>query len=177
MTLKHSEPISGVKCSKCLGSVQPRGSSKTICQPCYRKIHLRNIPSWYIRQLEKSNREKREAVRIKRGVDLSIPRVIGKKGEGHLTKAGYRSIIVDKYKSENNPKGRVYEHVYVMSEYLGRRLRDKETVHHKNGIRDDNRLENLELWNQSHTPGQRVDDKIEWAKQFLTEYGYKIIDP
>ena len=49
----------------------------------------------------------------------------------------------------------------VMEQHLGRSLRDKETVHHKNGIRDDNRLENLELWTSSPPPYQRVTDKLE----------------
>jgi len=90
-----------------------------------------------------------------------------------IDKDGY--VII---KKENHPNsksyGRIREHVYIMSEYLGRSIKDKETVHHKNGIKDDNRIENLELWSHSHPYGQRIEDKLLWAKQFLGEYGYKV---
>jgi hypothetical protein len=53
--------------------------------------------------------------------------------------------------------------------------RKGETIHHKNGIRDDNRLENLELWVNTIRYGQRLEDKILWCKDFLEQYGYKVI--
>jgi hypothetical protein len=62
------------------------------------------------------------------------------------------------------------EHRVIMEQILGRDLMKGENVHHINGVRDDNRPENLELWTTVQPSGQRVRDKIEWAKAFLAQY-------
>jgi hypothetical protein len=95
----------------------------------------------------------------------------GWKGGRFVDENGYVKI----YCPGHAPKALyVREHILVMEEYLGRRLLKEETVHHLNGIRDDNRIENLELWSKSHPPGQRVEDKIKWAKQILELYKVNI---
>lgn len=86
-------------------------------------------------------------------------------GDGrHHTKRGYVRICVGGVPD-------IAEHRHVMEKKIGRKLRAGEIVHHKNGIRSDNSPDNLELWLRKDPPGQRVADRIAWAKALLAEYG------
>lgn len=82
------------------------------------------------------------------------------KGEGTISDSGYKVF------------GTKFEHRLVMEKFLGRPLRGRsEIVHHRNGNRLDNRIENLELWLIGQPIGQRVQDQVAWARTILSDYG------
>ncbi len=64
----------------------------------------------------------------------------------------------------------VAQHRLVMEEHLQRPLWPDERVHHLNGDRTDNRVENLELWSVRQPSGQRVEDKLTYAREILRRY-------
>jgi hypothetical protein len=78
--------------------------------------------------------------------------------------SGYKIVKVPpntqgvKTKRGTSSNSWMWEHRYVMQQMLGRPLQKNENVHHINGVRDDNRPENLELWKRSQPAGIRAAD-------------------
>jgi len=85
-----------------------------------------------------------------------------------VSRHGYIRLFVQD--APGTPRRDVFEHRYVMEKAIGRALHSDETVHHKNGVKDDNRIENLELFCSRHGPGQRVTDQVAWAIDLLRAY-------
>jgi len=100
--------------------------------------------------------------RLRRTGNVNEDKPLSVRGVPHMDKQGYMQYT-------KNGK-RVWHHRQVMEEHLGRPLLSHESVHHKNGDRSDNRIENLEIWSSSQPSGQRIEDKIKWALEILETY-------
>ena len=74
-----------------------------------------------------------------------------------LDSHGYVQILCPGHPAAYNGRY-VPEHRLVIEAKLGRYLFPNETIHHRNGVRDDNRPENLEVWFSRHGRGQRYKD-------------------
>ena len=70
----------------------------------------------------------------------------------------------------SSKNGYVLHHIVVMEQTIGRHLVSGETVHHKNGVRNDNAPANLELWARPQPSGARAIDLLAWARTIVKTY-------
>src|SRR3989338_2881945 len=88
----------------------------------------------------------------------------------HIDKSGYIYVYFKTHPYADR-EGRIFEHRLIMEKKLGRYLYPFENVHHINGMRADNRIENLELWINKQPTGSRAEDVVKWAREILEVYG------
>ena len=103
--------------------------------------------------------------RFRRGLPFDHPLLKQPVGTRVALSTGYVKVKVDFDQSKW-----MLEHRLVMGRHLGRSLYAHEQVHHRDGDRANNDIENLELWSLSHPAGQRVWEKLEWARAFIAQY-------
>jgi hypothetical protein len=120
--------------------VRPNGTKKCSIEACEKKHNARGYCNTHYHRWKKY------------GDPLAESRQNGSDVYGYVYKSGKA------------------EHRRIMEELLGRKLLPNENVHHKNGVRSDNRIENLELWSKGQPAGQRIEDKVNWAIELLELY-------
>ena len=147
--------------TRLLSDRQPR----TCAVPdCGRRMHARGLCATHLDRLKS-----------KGDVQAKIP-VREVEGIGYLDRGGYLIIPVPPtLRHLTGGQNKAPEHRLVMALHLDRALADDEHVHHRNGVRTDNRLENLELWSVMQPKGQRVDDKVDFALEILRRYRRELL--
>lgn len=139
--MKYHDPISPEEWQAERDAVEAELEGRTKEVAC-RDCGVKFVTRW------RAKRTLCEACRLKSSTRKRVPQGRLLEGNRYLDKSGY----VQLYGLSMS------EHRHVMETMLGRQLLPGENVHHINGVRDDNRPENLELWVRPQPAGQRAHE-------------------
>lgn len=116
-------------------------SRKAMSEETRQKISRANTGNTFRKGFSVSQETKDKLSRVKKGKYFR-PSAFG----GHIKKRhdGYNTVYCPDH-PRSTKDGYVMEHVLIMENHIGRYLKNDEVVHHKNKVRDDNRIENLQL--------------------------------
>lgn len=166
---------------KCITCKVGKYFCKGRCKKCYENFRYAELKKYFELhpeeyEADKARRKglfrKRSGMEYDKTIDLTLK--IARAGQGTITWQGYKRLPGKGHPNSQKSSGCILEHVLVMSNYLGRPLNKGETVHHKNGDRLDNRIENLELRASNHGPGQNILDILKWCKDFINQYEHEL---
>ena len=128
-----------------------RNQVNRICKICKKRF---SVPMWKLKWHPPCNFCSRQCYWNWMKKETKREKSNAWKGGRQKTSKGY--IKCCKPNHPNNVGGYVLEHRLIMEKHLKRYLKPHEIVHHKNGIRDDNRLKNLELLVKNHPMGHSL---------------------
>lgn len=141
--------------------IQRRETPDTVCtfEECNKLAEVAGLCNGHVKQRNRGE----TLTKLKRSQNLR-----GVWGDWYLSGGGY----IERHRiTEDGVREYQKQHRYVKECQLGRPLLPNENIHHKNGVRGDNRIENLERWITPQPSGQRIPDKIRFALEIIALYG------
>ena len=144
------------ECNNCFELFIPSSRHKA-CPKCRAVLRKKNCPLCN----QSMTKDSHLCINCSNAIKPMNGRTYHKKGYVMVYKPRHPRAISGSY---------VFEHILVMERMIGRFLYKDENVHHKNGVKDDNRPDNLELWSTYQPAGQRVEDKLVWATEIIRRY-------
>lgn len=143
-----------------------RSSSERACEQCGKKFY---VPECRVRAgRSKGKYCSRPCAHQAWREGKGVPVYYGKRDGRLINVSGYVEVfrpnnptavrLREEGKHTHRSNGWILEHRLVMEQFIGRPLHPWENVHHKNGVRTDNRPENLELWIKTQPTGTRFED-------------------
>lgn len=146
-------------CLNCIKRFNPSSRHK-LCPSCRNIFYKKLCPKCGIRIQKKSNLCNKCSSAARRKDNAVV-----------IDTKGYVYIRKREHPRAQKGTGYIFEHILIMEKKLGRYLFPNENIHHINGVRNDNRIENLELWTKPQPTGIRTKDAVIWAKSILEIYG------